>query len=210
MEEECCRNPHDICTWRPISACEGCPLEGRLRCRFRARDLLHFLAMFGGFALPAIIGVIRGGYGWYLLGWFGFALVFFELWEIRILCSHCPYYAEQGHTLHCIANYGSLKVWTYRPGPMSRSEKVQLWIGFAILTGYPFPFLLLGGQFIFALLALWGAGLFFWTLRRYVCSECVNFSCPLNRVPKEMVDEYLRRNPTMRAAWEESGWKVGE
>jgi hypothetical protein len=210
MEAERSRNPYDLCTWRPISECEGCALGARLKCRFRASDLLHFVAMFGGFALPAVIGVFEGGYGWYLLGWLGFALVFFELWEIRILCSHCPYYAEEGHTLQCIANYGSLKVWKYHPEPMSRSETIQLWIGFAILAGYPFPFLLLARQWALGLLALWGLMLFFWTLGKYVCSACVNFSCPLNRVPKETVDEYLRRNPTMRAAWEESGWKVGE
>jgi hypothetical protein len=210
MEERGDKNPYDICTWRPVSACEGCPLGARLKCRFRAGDLLHFLALFGGFAIPAVVGVIRGGYGWYLLGWLGFGLFFFELWEIRILCSHCPYYAEQGHTLHCIANYGSLKVWKYHPEPMSRSEKIQIWIGFAILAGYPFPFLLLGGEVLLALLALWGVGLFFWTLRKYTCAQCVNFSCPLNAVPKEIVDEYLRRNPTMRQAWEAHGWRLEE
>jgi hypothetical protein len=204
------RNPHNICTFRPVSECAGCGLGERLKCRFRTGDLLHFLAMFGGFAFPAIIGVIGGGYGWWLLGWLAFALFFFELWEIRILCSHCPYYAEEGHTLHCIANYGSLKVWKYRPGPMSRAEKIQLWIGFAILGGYPFPFLLLGQEYILAFLALWGLGLFFWTLHKYTCPQCVNFSCPLNQVPKEVVDEYLRRNPVMRQAWEAHGWRLEE
>ena len=163
-----------------------------------------------GFALPAVIGAIKGGYGWWLLGWAAYCLIFFEFWEIRILCSHCPYYAEKGHTLHCIANYGSLKVWKYHPEPMSRSEKIQLWIGFAILGGYPFPFLLLGQQYVLAIVALWGLVLFFWTLRRYTCSQCVNFSCPLNCVPREVVDEYLRRNPVMREAWEAHGWRLEE
>ena len=48
------RNPHDICTWRPESECADCSLSGRLKCRFRAGDLFHFLGMFGGFALPAV------------------------------------------------------------------------------------------------------------------------------------------------------------
>ena len=151
-------NPHDICTWRPPSECQACPIAGQLRCRFERRYLLHFVGMFGVFVLPAVIGVIRGGYGLALLGWVAFWLIFFEPWEIRVLCSHCPYYAECGATLHCIANYGSLKLWKYRPGPMSRTERVQLWIGFVILAGYPFPFLLLGGQIPWALVAVWGAG----------------------------------------------------
>ena len=204
------RNPYDICTWRPVSECADCSLGGRLKCRFRVSDLLHFMGMFGSFALPAAIGVSLGGYGPWLWGWVAFCLIFFEFWEIRILCSHCPYYAEAGSTLHCIANYSSLKVWKYHPEPMSRAEKVQLWIGFAILGGYPFPFLLLGQQFAFALLAFWGLGLFFWTLLKYTCSQCVNFSCPLNRVPKAVVDEYLRRNPVMRQAWEVHGWRLEE
>jgi len=210
VETEQSKNPYDICTWRPASECEGCPLGERLKCRFRRGDLLHFMGLFGGFAFPTIIGVIQGGYGWWLLGWAAFCLLFFELWEIRILCSHCPYYAEKGHTLHCIANYGSLKIWKYHPEPMNRAEKVQLWIGFAILFGYPFPFLFLGRQWAFVFLALWGAIFFLWTLHKYTCSRCVNFSCPLNTVPRETVDEYLRRNPTMREAWERGGWRVGD
>jgi hypothetical protein len=62
-------NPHDICTWRPLSACTGCDLSGQLKCRFSAGDLLHFLAMFAAFAIPAVAGIILSGYGWYLLGW---------------------------------------------------------------------------------------------------------------------------------------------
>jgi len=201
-------NPYDICTWRPRRECEGCSLGERLKCRFKTEDLLHFIALFGSFAIPAIIGVIWGGYGWWLLGWFAFAMFFFNVWESRILCSHCPYYAEKGSTLHCIANYGSLKLWKYHPEPMSQSEKIQLWIGLVILIGYPFLFLLLGRQWALTFIALWGMILFFWTLNKYTCSQCVNFSCPLNRVPKEVVDAYLRRNPTMRKAWEASGWQV--
>jgi hypothetical protein len=210
QENQKSRNPYDICTWRPVSECAGCSLSEQLKCRFRAGDLFHFLGMFGGFALPAAIGVSLGGYGPWLLGWVAFCLIFFEFWEIRILCSHCPYYAEKSYTLHCIANYSSLKVWKYRPGPMSRSEKIQLWIGFVILSGYPFPFLLLSRQFALAFVALWGLVLFFWTLQKYTCSQCVNFSCPLNRVPKEIVDQYLRRNPVMRQPWEAHGWQVEE
>jgi len=203
-------NPYDICTWWDEAACEGCPLSERLKCRFDRGDLLHFLGMTGCVGIPAVLGMVRGGYGWYLLGWAAIWLVFFGLWEIRILCSHCPYYAERGATLHCIANYGCPKVWRYHPEPISTPEKIQLMIGFVLVAGYPFPFLILGRQFSMALVALWGTVMFFWTLRRYTCAQCVNFSCPLNSVPKEIVDAYLERNPVMRRAWEESGYQIGE
>jgi len=51
---------------------------------------------------------------------------------------------------------------------------------------------------------------FLYILVYYFCSKCVNFSCPLNQVPKPMVDEYLERNPVMKEAWEGSGYKLGE
>ena len=54
------------------------------------------------------------------------------------------------------------------------------------------------------------AAQFFVVLRYHYCSRCVNFSCPLNQIPKSVVDEYLRRNPVMREAWERSGYSLGE
>jgi hypothetical protein len=32
----------------------------------------------------------------------------------------------------------------------------------------------------------------------------------MNVVPKEIVDEYLRRNPVMRQAWVAHGWQMEE
>ena len=204
------RNPYSICTWQPVSECKNCTIAGNLKCRFNWGDQLHFVGIFLTFAIPAIIGVLLGGYGWYLLGWLLFAIVNFTFWEARVLCSHCPFYAEKASTLHCLANSGTPKVYQYHPEPMSKLEKVQLIVIFVILIGYPFPFLILGGQFILAVLAAWGAIMFFWTLYHTTCSKCVNFSCPLNRVPKPIVDTYLEKNSVMREAWERTGYKLGD
>jgi hypothetical protein len=93
---------------------------------------------------------------------------------------------------------------------MSVSEKVQFLVGAAILVLFPFPFLALSRQFGMLLITAVGVLSFAWSLVKNVCPRCVNFSCPLNRVPKAVVDEYLRRNPVMRGAWEQSGWQIGE
>ncbi|MFW9873309.1 MAG: hypothetical protein ACFFG0_09420 [Candidatus Thorarchaeota archaeon] len=77
---------------------------------FHRKYLFSFLGLFLVFVITTFIGVITAGFGWFLLGWIGFWTFFFEFWEIRILCSHCPYYAEEGNTLHCIANYSNLKL----------------------------------------------------------------------------------------------------
>ena len=50
--------------------------------------------------------------------------------------------------------------------------------------------------------------LFVALLLKNFCLNCVNFSCPFNRVPKDVVDEYLKKNEVMRKAWEKSGWKI--
>jgi len=200
---------HTLCTWRPASECQNCATASSLKCRFNWGDQLHFIGMFLTVAIPAIIGMLLGGFGWYLLGWLAFAIINFTFWEGRVLCSHCPYWAEDGVTLHCLANTYTPKVYKYHPEPMSRAEKIQIIIIFIILVGYPFPFLILSGQFIFAGLTAWGILMFFWTLQKYTCPKCINFSCPLNKVPKAVVDEYLEKNPVMKKAWERSGYKTG-
>ena len=50
---------------------------------------------------------------------------------------------------------------------------------------------------------------FFVVLNTHVCTRCVNFSCPLNRVPKPEVDVYLERNAAMKKAWEKGGYHPG-
>ena len=108
--------PHDLCTWRPASACTDCQIPG-LQCRFERQDLVSFLLNFLPFGTAAIAGTVIGGYGWYLLGWLAYAVLFFFVWEARVLCSHCPYWAEESRVLHCHANYGVLKIWEFRPSP---------------------------------------------------------------------------------------------
>ncbi len=204
------KNFYDICIWKDSENCNTCFLNGKLICHFYRKYLFSFLGFFFAFAITAFIGVIIAGYGWFLLGWIGFWLLFFEFWEIRILCSHCPFYAEEGNTLHCIANYGSFKLWKFHPEPMNSSEKIQLIIGFIILFGYPLIFLILDAQIIFLVICIIEISIFFIFLIAKRCGNCLNFSCPLNRVKKETVDCFLKKNPVMRKAWEDKGYKILE
>lgn len=198
------------CTWRPRSDCEGCQADGRLMCRFDRKDLTNFFMIILPFAVTAIAGTIRAGYGWYLLIWLAYALLFFFVWEARVLCRHCPYWAGPDLVLHCPANYGVIKLWTYHPEPMTRWEKAQFIIGASLFIGFPFPFLLLGQEVLLAIIGATAAVSGVFILRSHVCSRCVNFSCPMNAVPKDLVDVYLRHNPDMRAASERSGYRLRE
>lgn len=198
------------CTWQPLSACEGCAIDGRLMCRFDAKDVPTFLMNILPFAVTAIIGVIQAGYGWYLLLWLAGSLFFFFVWEARVLCSHCPMWAEDSRVLHCHANGGVIKIWPYRPGPMSRSEQVQFLVGVALWVGFPFVFMLLGQEYLLAVIGLTTVASGAFGVRKTACSRCINFSCPANTVPKPIVDAYLARNPDMRTAWEASGYRLDE
>jgi hypothetical protein len=202
------KNPFHICTWQDEKECKECSIQARLNCRFNWRDLAYFAAIFSAPAATAIAGMILGGYGWYLLAWAGFALFFFFVWEARILCSHCPYWAEEGRVLHCLANHGVIKIWRYHPEPMSRSEQVQFLVGANILMLFPIPFLILGGQFLITVIMALGLIVFWFSLKKHVCTRCVNFSCPLNGVSKSIVDTYLEMNPVMRRAWESTGYQL--
>jgi len=67
---------------------------------------------------------------------------------------------------------------------------------------------LLTSQYKKAHQSLAGFVSFAFSLKKNICRRCVNFSCPLNSVPKPIVDECLRRNPVMRKAWEEQGYQL--
>jgi hypothetical protein len=180
--------------------------------------------------VPALAGMVIIGFmtnsWWILISYVAYFLFMFGFLEIGFLCSHCPYYGEEGKILHCLGNHGSYKFWKYRPGLMNKLEKFMM--RFLIATMFfivPLSALGYGILYIsinyesYGLITLLGmcgittanlvasvAGLN--TLKRFYCPNCVNFSCPLNTVPKKIADEYLDRNQIMKEAWEKSGWQI--
>ncbi len=188
-----------ITTCSAIS-CEGCPVAGKVHCHFQPRDLVHFL-------LISVPGFIIGGVTIFAVGtlplilYLAICIGFFGILEIRVMCSHCPHYAESGSTLTCWANHGSPKLWKYRPGPMSTMEKFWFFAGFALVWGYPLPFFLLGeAWFLLFLYVLTNLG-FFITLKQFLCSKCMNFACPLNSVDQVTRAIFFRQNPSVAQHW---------
>ncbi len=182
------------------SSCEDCPLLDSLHCHFKGKDLARFLvAVFPAFIIGGV-GVYRQGI-WFLASWLVFIVSYFGLIEIRVMCSHCPHYAEPGSSLKCWANYGSPKLWRYRPGPMSTMEKVVFLAGLLLIFGYPPALFLMTAKWLLAALysvAVAGAYLF---MRKSMCSQCMNFACPLNLVDEDRRKAFFRRNPAVSAAW---------
>ena len=225
-------NPYDICTWSDETGCIDCGLQGKLKCRLNPKDFTFFIlnqipSLVMAFFGLALIGLLTGAW-WSLITYAVVCIAFWGLGiETRILCSHCPYWAEDSKTLHCWALTGLPKLWRYRPEPMNKLEKTVLVLFFSFLVFFPvlveaYGIWLMSVNYaefgLYALLGMIGvtlatlmAGLqFLYILVYYFCSKCVNFSCPLNQVPKPMVDEYLERNPVMKEAWGKSGYKLGE
>ncbi len=183
------------------TGCEGCKVSNSVQCHFGPGDLYHFYLIFfpillvGGAGALAI-GVVP------LLIWIGIIISFFGFIEIRVMCSHCPHYAEEGSTLQCWANYGAPKLWKYRPGPMSTGENVVFFAGLAAVFGYPLGFFITAGSWFLLAAYLLVTAAFAVTLKRFLCSQCMNFACPLNGVPEPVRQLFWARNPSIREAWE--------
>ena len=180
--------------------CYNCTVRNTLHCHFTPKDLTHFLLIaFPPFLLGGA-GICRVN-GWLLIPWLIFIIAYFGFVEIRVMCSHCPHYAEEGSSLKCWANYGSPKIWKYRPGPMTFFEKFIFFIGFAVVWGYPLIFLIADFQLFLLVVYLLTTAGFFMTLRKFLCSQCMNFACPLNTVKNEVRRDFFGRNPEVAKAW---------
>lgn len=176
------------------ASCDMCTVQKELHCHFTFKDLIHFYLI----VLPSFLLGGAGIYnvsGWWLIPWFIIIIGYFGFTEIRVMCSHCPHYAEEGSTLKCWANYGAPKIWIYRPGPMTFLEKTVFFIGFIFVWGYPLIFLISGFQWFLLVVYLITTAGFYMTLRTFLCSQCMNFACPLNTVKEEVRREFIERNP---------------
>ena len=223
-------NSLNICTWDEHADCQNCTIHGKLACKWDRKILLGFHGISWPSVLTALIGIVLVGIltqvWWPLYSFIIYFFLMFGLFEIRFLCSHCPYYAEEGKILHCLANHGSYKFWSYHPEPMNKFEKFMM-IFLIVTIFFVFPLSIMGygiaylslNYATYGLIALLGfigitlANLissisFVTTLKIFYCANCVNFSCSLNTVPKPVIDAYLRMNDVMREAWIKSGWQI--
>jgi hypothetical protein len=190
--------PLSTCT---AEDCQGCSVKNGLHCHFNGRQLGRFLAIALPPFITAGIGIV-GVNAWLLLPWIGMAVSYFGFIEIRVMCSHCPHYAEPGiKSLKCWANYGSPKLWKYRPGPMTVGENIVFFAGLVLITGYPLGLLLYSSQWILLVLFTLLVVVMGMAMSRLMCAKCINFACPLNRVDPAVRSLFLAQNPRIDEAW---------
>jgi hypothetical protein len=88
---------------------------------------------------------------------------------------------------------------------MTIIEKTIFFGGFVIVWGYPLAFLIFSKQiFLLVVYSMTTIG-FFMTLMNFMCSQCMNFACPLNHVDEKVRDQFFAKNPIVAEAWGKSG-----
>ena len=222
------RNPYNICTLDPKSNCISCNNNYKIDCKFNIKHAILSMLIVNSFLIISIIGLffigIVTGIWWMLITFVIFIFLFFIVIQPRVTCSHCPYYAEGRLRSNCTGNLITPKIWKYHPEPINIYEKAVTIIGFIFLGAFPifselfgiwffyyngfniFNQSFLGLIFIFISTIL-TCIIFFALFLLIYCPRCINFSCYFNKVPKTIVDEYLKKNPFIRKVWEKNGYK---
>ena len=181
--------------------CEGCEIQGDLICIHTRTDLMDFAVLAILVFIPLIAGMIIAKFWVGLAVWIGLAVLFFGYVEALILCCHCPHYAEDGFLLKCHANSGLPKIPKFDPRPLNRTEQIA-WLAYvAVLFLYPVPFFLISQQWLLLVIYLWALFAAGWTLVRTQCTRCYHLSCPLNRVPENVRQEFFKNYPEFAEAW---------
>jgi hypothetical protein len=186
------------------SSCQNCDISGQINCHFQLKQLLRFLSF--GFLLFILggIGIFRFS-GLVLFIWLLLIISYFGFIEIRVMCSHCPHYAEtELNNLKCWANYGSPKLWKYRPGPMSQSEKIIFFLGLMLIFSSPVLFMILSKEFILLIIYTALIILATYLLKAFYCAKCMNFACPLNSIDSEVRAKFFYHNDILLNAWQKN------
>jgi hypothetical protein len=141
--------------------------------------------------------------------------LFFFVIEVRITCSHCPYYAKDEKFLNCPGNNFFPKIWKYNPKPISIIEQIGSILGFGLLGLIPLiseiygifyafsavqdlNFLIMFGPLILLIVTIISYFIFISFFLLNFCPKCLNFSCRFNKVPQVIIDEYCKKNPIIR------------
>jgi hypothetical protein len=87
---------------------------------------------------------------------------------------------------------GVPKIFKARPESHSPFEKAMAVLGALTMFLFPVYWLIRDPLLLGAYIVAWA--LFFLTARRYACVRCINFECPMNRVPVGVKEEFKKRD----------------
>ncbi|RXA19760.1 hypothetical protein EQO05_07905 [Methanosarcina sp. MSH10X1] len=133
--------------------------------------------------IPFLIGSIaiaRDSFMWVAV-YTGIALFFFLTIEFRFACTHCLHYIRSKGCVKCMMLPGIPKLFKARSGPHNPFEKAMVVLGALPVFLFPVYWLVRDPLLLGAYIIAWA--LFFLTAQRYECVRCINFECPVNRIP---------------------------
>ncbi len=218
-----------ICTSKDESVCLECKLSKDLNCRFDNDLVICFRNRHLPFRALAFIVVGITSYlaqiFWTFFLFVAVTILNFAVLETHYLCRHCPFYEKEGRTLECITLKGLPRLWKFDPSPSSRGDRIAM----SLVGGFIDVFPLIVGAYATWVLFSTGAGLFLILLaagltiisliaagylekfiRENYCEKCVNLSCAMNKVPLNLREAYLEKNPEMRKIWAACGYDFSD
>lgn len=205
-----------ICVFQEGRECADCNLDEITFCKPKPKYPIMFGIPFVAALIAFVVGIAVSGIPLWSkivlpLVYLGYMFFFLMYWESQMLCNHCPYYANDSEKfLNCAIDKGKMKTGKYNPGPLSKSERIQLVIGFMLLTLLPIAFLLIADATIALVLTMLFIIIWFIVLETKVCTSCINFACLLNKTPDEVRNKFFNKNPIIKEAWEKAGYKFDE
>lgn len=166
------------------------PLPLKIEHSARDRVYWNFLNMIP--FLIGSIGIARDSLKWVTL-YIGIALFFFLILKFRFFCTHhCFYYIRSKGRVKCMMLPGVPKVFKDRPYLHKSFEKVIVVLGALPVFLFPVYWLVGDSLLLGAYIIAWA--LFFLTVQRYECIKCINFECPVKRVPAEMRNDFKNKS----------------
>ncbi|MDC7126709.1 MAG: hypothetical protein PQJ46_14150 [Spirochaetales bacterium] len=193
------------CTCQNQANKEGCDIHQNLLCRHNKKETQFMFFMMLPFYITSFGGLIKVGMGLWIIPWVAYITFFFIIIEGNIICGHCPYYDMPGKTLKCPGNYGVPKLFKYKPGPMSKAERILFIITAFSTLMYPVVLLTIAKEYLLVAIAAASIIQLVLIFRKCICNRCVNFSCPNNTTDKSLKDAYFAQNTTMSEAWKKAG-----
>ena len=156
--------------------------EQQLKKRYSFKDFLFFNGLAAVPIVTAIIAIGRHSVQWTVL-YILFALGVLAL-VLKFYCARCPHYTREGNRLKCLLFWGLPKLFSPRPGSLTKFDITAAFGAFGLLVVFPVYWLFLEP----GLLIVYGLSFstFLAAIRRSECERCIYFECPANRVPKSL------------------------
>jgi hypothetical protein len=199
--------PADRSMKKPLAACSrqdcgDCGLASRANCHQGPREITDFLSLAATYFIPFVGGMISGQHFTALLVWAGLAAIFFLFGQQRLICRRCPQYASPRKLLLCHAAPWLPKLPRYHPRPLSFFEHAALVSCTAVLFLYYVPFFIISAQWLLLAVTTWSLLAWAWTVKRQLCSRCINLFCPFNGMPLDSREKLAAAFPDLRPALE--------